>query len=390
MKKEMEENLNRYQGREHSYIKHFFLTRYLETAGFKTLQGRSRIFNFVDAFAGPWQVKDTDELSDASFDQALRRLESVRVYLGRRGMCGLKIRLFLCEKRTEAVLELNRYAKRNSQVEIRIFPGRFENNLRSISAECGDAFTFTFIDPTGWNIRSEPILEFLRILRGEFLLNFMSDHVNRHAEYPKIARSIGRFLAEPEWENDFHNLSSNWSNERRILELLKRRIKETGAATYVPDFPILKPQEERTKMRLVLGTHSLKGLEVFRDVQEKVEQEQIKTRRKIQEEKEKQIRLFPGTMDVEIQQDLAGVGSSRFRQEAEDAVTCLLSREESLRYGDIWPHVIERISMRQIHVKGLIRDMRDRGIVEYELPQRKRTLQPETRVSLVRDMAGDE
>ena len=124
-----------------------------------------------------------------------------------------------------------------------------------------------------------------RKLRGEFLLNFMSEHVNRHAEYPKIARSIGRFLADPSWESDFYGLPGDWSNERRILELLKRRLKQTRAATYVPDFPILKPQEERIKMRLVLGTHSPKGREGFRDVQEKVEHEQTETRRRLQEEK---------------------------------------------------------------------------------------------------------
>ena len=80
-----------YSGREQSYIKHQFLTQYLRDAAFKTLQGRSPIFNFVDAFAGPWNVSNED-YSDASFSQALRTLEAVRSELVRIGRNNLKIR----------------------------------------------------------------------------------------------------------------------------------------------------------------------------------------------------------------------------------------------------------------------------------------------------------
>ncbi|QNP42878.1 hypothetical protein H9L15_12585 [Sphingomonas daechungensis] len=48
----MAAQLEQYQGREQSFIKHEFLTQYLQTAAYKTLQGRSSTFNFVDAFAG--------------------------------------------------------------------------------------------------------------------------------------------------------------------------------------------------------------------------------------------------------------------------------------------------------------------------------------------------
>lgn len=49
----MPPEIERYRGREQSYIKHLFLNKYLEAAAFKLLQSRSRTFNFVDAFAGP-------------------------------------------------------------------------------------------------------------------------------------------------------------------------------------------------------------------------------------------------------------------------------------------------------------------------------------------------
>ena len=31
----------------------------------------------------------------------------------------------------------------------------------------------------------------------------MAEHVDRHAEYPMISDSIGRFLADPDWESEF-------------------------------------------------------------------------------------------------------------------------------------------------------------------------------------------
>lgn len=190
-------NPNSYVGRQQSFIKHVFLTKYLQAAAYKILQGPTPIFNFVDAFAGPWRVSDDANYSDASFDQALQTLEAVRVDLGKRGVVGLKIRFCFCEKRAQAVNELRRYAEQNRKFEIHVFHGSFEDHLDGIASVCRGGFTFTFIDPTGWNIRSEPVFQFLQAQGGEFLLNFMAEHVNRHAEYPKVAASFGRFLADP-------------------------------------------------------------------------------------------------------------------------------------------------------------------------------------------------
>ena len=169
---DMKSELDRYHGREQSFIKHLFLTQYLQAAAYKTLQGRSSVFNFVDAFAGPWRVSDEGNYSDASFDQALRTLESVRANLGRGGVAGLKVRFCLCEKRAEAVAELRRYAEQKRSLEIHVFHGSFEDSLDQIAGACRDGFTFTFIDPTGWDIRSEPVLRFLRPLSNpEMSLN---------------------------------------------------------------------------------------------------------------------------------------------------------------------------------------------------------------------------
>ena len=370
-----------YRGREQSYIKHQFLTQYLQVAAYKTLQGRSTTFNFVDAFAGPWRVSDND-YSDASFDQALRTLEAVRAHLGKTGIGGLKIRFCFCERQAEAFARLQKYAASHGRFEIHVFHGSFEDHLVDIATVCRHGFTFSFIDPTGWNVRSQPVLEFLKDQGGEFLLNFMAEHVNRHAEYSKVAASFGRFLADPDWSEEFGGLPSGWSNEQRVLNLLKRKIKKTGAATYVPDFPILKPREQRVKMRLLLGTHSAKGLEVFRNVQEKVEKQEIETRNQLRNEGQGQVSLFTDDEVAAMQQKAAGIGCPAFLREAEDRIVAKLSEVGTQTFSAIAVHVLEEVPIRLPQIKKLVNDMRDRHVLNFDLPPRKRVPQDVTTISL--------
>ena len=51
-------------------------------------------------------------------------------------------------------------------------------------------------------------------------------------------------------------------------------------------------------MRLLFGTHSARGVEVFRDVQEKVERTEIETRSDLLESRSRQTTLFPDDMVV--------------------------------------------------------------------------------------------
>ncbi|WP_428097977.1 three-Cys-motif partner protein TcmP [Candidatus Rariloculus sp.] len=374
--------LDPYKGREQSYVKHFFLTEYLKDAAYKILQGRSPIFNFVDAYAGPWRVSDTENLSDASFDQALQTLEAVRARLGASGKAGLKIRFFFCETRRDAVEELRRYAKQKRRFQIEIFEGSFESNLDNISAACRDGFTFTFIDPSGWNVHLQAVLGFLREQKGEFLLNFMAENINRHADYSVVAKSFGRFLADENWDREFRNLPSDWNNETRIMHLLKNRIKEAGVATYLPEMPILKPLQERVKMRLILGTHKKEGLEVFRNVQARVEREQTAARQQLRNQEQPQASLFSNEELALFEQKLAGVGCPEYKKQAERMIMDILAAQPAAKYGLVACKVLEEIPMRRTHVNQLARGMKQRGIITYDLPPRKQVPKDNTEISL--------
>ena len=296
-----------YQGREQSFIKHLFLNKYLESAAYKLFQGRSPVFNFADAFAGPWRVSDTNKFSDASFSQAIETLDAVRRSLLDMGRPGLKVRFRFCERNSASVAKLQQFASQKPEFDIQVFSGAFEENLDGIRSACRDGFTFTFIDPTGWNVESSKVFDFLRALNGEFLFNFMAEEVNRHAGWDGVAESVGRFLADPAWRAAFEAMSEG-SNETKILQLLKTKMKEARVATYLTDMAIRKPREDRIKMRLILGTHSGFGVEVFRTVQEKVEKEAVRTRHIIQTEESGQPQLFPEDQIIAFEADRDGVG----------------------------------------------------------------------------------
>jgi three-Cys-motif partner protein len=375
----MPPQIEHYQGREQSFIKHLFLNKYLEAAAYKLLQRRSPVFNFVDAFAGPWRVSDTNKYSDASFSQAIETLEGVRRSLFQLGQPGLKVRFRFCERNAASVVKLKEFAAQKPAFDIQVFSGPFEENLDGIRAACRDGFTFTFIDPTGWNVESGKVFDFLRNLNGEFLFNFMAEEVNRHAGWDGVAESVGRFLADPTWRASFEAMPEG-SNETKILQLLKTRMKEARVATYLTDMSIRKPREDRIKMRLILGTHSGFGVEVFRTVQEKVEKEAVRTRHIIQTEESGQPQLFPEDQIIAFETDRDGVGCAAYMGWATELLLRIVTQRPGIAFGILTSQVMEHVPVRTTHLNKIAATSRKAGLLRYDLPRGKRTPVPDTKL----------
>lgn len=373
--------IENYEGREQSFIKHQFLTKYLESAAYKTMQGHSPIFNFVDAFAGPWSVSDENDYSDASFHQAIKTLETVRSSLGRMGKSGLKIRFCFCEKNKSSFEKLSEYCKQKNEFEIHVFHGSFEEHLDNIAKVCSDGFTFTFIDPTGWDIDSARIFSFLRKRGGESLINFMSNDINRFPNFEKVAAAYGRLLADPSWKTDFDNLPETWKNEEKILFLFKKKIKSSNVAKFVPDIIIQDRIHDRIKMRLVLTTFSSKGLELFRDVQEKVEKQEMAIRDQTKNKSNQQVALFNEDIFAQMQQDEFGVGCASNKSKARKAIVIILQKNKKIKFQKLSNLLIEKYPLRTKHVKEILSDMKDSNLLFYELPKGRRVPQPNTVIS---------
>lgn len=380
----MDEAADPYLGREHSKIKHLFLAEYLKSASFKVLQGigAARTCTYVDGFAGPWSVADENECTDSSFDYAVRILLDTRTALEKAGRSAPKLRFLLCERDPDAFQKLKAYAAKKVGLEIgleiEVFAGDFEDNLDAIRARC-EGFTFSFIDPKGWNLRSAEIASFLASVRGDFLLNFMEHPVSRHNSYEKVRASFARLLDDAEWHLKIDTAHNALPRETQILALLKKRLKAQAAAKYMPDFPILKPSVNRVQMRLVLGTHHFKGVEVFRTVEDKLQQVQLTLRRNVSEGGA--MLLLSDDQMNQVELGKAGVGSVANRAAASTMCRELMSSiDGEVTLENLAARVMEAIPLRLTHMKDVATGLRNDGFLTFQLQGTARKPSEETKI----------
>ncbi len=136
-----------YKGKEQTYLKHFFLEKYLERVTFNIGYSREE-FVYVDGFSGPWRASGED-LSDTSFSIALDRLKYVQEGLAAQNKHPV-IRAFFVEKDPSRFTALERAVKEyKGSIKAVPFPGTFQDNIPKILEVTKSAFAFFFIDPTG-------------------------------------------------------------------------------------------------------------------------------------------------------------------------------------------------------------------------------------------------
>ena len=165
-----------YRGREQTYLKHFFLERYLERVAYVIGYSHPE-FVYVDGFSGPWKSED-EQFADTSFMIAIEKLREVRDGLARAGKRP-RVRCLFVEKDRTAFKELEGAISEVADIEVKALHGTFESVIPDIPSFVGRSFSLVFIDPTGWTgfglSTIQPILQ----LKGEVLVNFMFDYVNR-------------------------------------------------------------------------------------------------------------------------------------------------------------------------------------------------------------------
>lgn len=130
-------------------------------------------------------------------------------------------------------------------------------------------------------------------------------------------------------------------------------------------------------MRLILGTHSRKGVEVFRDVHGKVELSEIQTRNTISRSETGQLGLWSQAEESVNQQRAVGVGSACQQAAARRLISGALANGAA-RFDDIAVLVMEQCAMRLTSTKDLLVAMRKEGIVAFDLLGRTKKPQPET------------
>lgn len=327
-----------YKGREQTYLKHFFLERYLETVAYHIGYFQPE-FVYVDCFAGPWRAEH-EELGDTSIRISLERLNKVREGLAQQNKYPT-IRAVFIEKAPTAFSTLKQLLKTHSgHVKAVALFGSFEENLDNIVAEIGGAFGFVFVDPTGWTgFTMENLRPILRKLKGEVMVNFMFDFINRFLNFQNAANeeSLDRCFGTGSWRK----IRDAQDREAALVELYVEQIRAAGDFRYATYTRILKPLHERAYFHLVYATRNPKGIEKFRDVEKQVATEQDLVRDRVQREHREsksgqpEFNFFVDDLSNNLQDD-----RDRQLTRARDKIRQIVAKQP-ISYESLQPQILE-------------------------------------------------
>ena len=376
-----------YRGREQTYVKHVFLDRYLERVALVTLaSGGWTRFAYVDGYSGPWQSQgETSE--DTSVFIALAKLQQVRQAVAQIGKEIQTSALFI-ERNPGAYQNLEKLLETFPDANARSINGEFQQHIDDVVQFIGSSFSLTFIDPTGWNIdlvALQPLLEG----RGEVLINFMYDFVNRQIDNldPNIQGQLTLLFGGSRWREDIlDRIESGVPREVAILNVFMSRLKAIGSYPYVTYTSILKPEADRTYFHLVYATRHWRGLEEFRKAEQGATEEQERVRFDIRQNARAQrsgmedmFATSGGDTESRRLLDRRVANLARARRE----IDALLSERRQLAACDVWAAalVIPLVTIKD--AKKILINLVNEGRVSVELRERQRGPGANTLVRLV-------
>lgn len=363
-----------YRKREQTYLKHFFLERYLERVAY-VIGNRHPAFVYVDGFSGPWQSQD-ERFEDTSFVIAIKKLKDVRDGLAKAGKHP-RIRCLFIEKDETAFKALSEAIRNVTDLDVKPLHGTFEALIPEILRFVGSSFSLVFIDPTGWKgFGMRTIAPILQHDPGEVIVNFMYDYINRFLERPsrEIEASFDTFFGGSEWR---FTTGTSIERESAIIQVYQEGLRTVGNFKYVTSTRILKPLADRSYYHLVYGTRHPKGLIEFRSVEKKFvdEQERVRSdaKRTRRVERSGQHELF-GSAEFSNSQLFQEDRAARLRA-ADGTFRKMLRGRRRILYDDVLGVLLEMPLVWESDVKDMIDAMRRCGELEVEgLKPRERTV----------------
>ncbi|NQV47108.1 MAG: three-Cys-motif partner protein TcmP [Rhodospirillaceae bacterium] len=362
-----------YKGREQTYVKHIFLENYIVRVAYNILSFRDD-FVFVDGFSGPWKSKD-ESLEDTSFGRATSKLIKIQRGLLEEGNAKI-IRCLFIENNKHRFENLDAAVTSLDEIKARAIHGDFEDQIPEIVKYIGNSFSLVFIDPTGWkgfgleNIK--PILS----LKGEVIINFMFDHINRFMNHPRpeTAETYDQLFGGKGWFSEFQALiDAGVEREEAVLTVYKTRLKKMGGYKYVTSTRIKHPSNNRTYFHLVYATRHPKGIIEFRDVEKKSSNIQEQVRDVLKQENIIKKRQQATGMD-----DLLGVveqdgNNAAFEAEranrlaqAKERLCLVLQSNKMISAEELQGEILETPLIRKSDLNEWIHTLRELGIVKVE------------------------
>jgi len=351
-----------YTEREQSGIKHFALQHYLEAAT-RIIGSRWNGFSYVDCCAGPWESRSKD-FGDTSFGIAVKVLKESNISLRSRGK-NPRFRALLIEKEPKAYSQLSAFAATASDEYLRVESRNWD--FRTHTSEIvqfvanPQSFGFIFVDPTGWTPAEIGGLEpLLRIQPGEVLINFMSSFILRFLNDEKT--NMDEILG-----SDYRQLRTLCHEEkedeavRRYCELIKKQ----GEFRYVCALPVMKPDQDAIHFYLIYGTRNEKGVEVFKHVEKKTEEETALVRALRQQKQRTTIDLFSADVLYKREERYRRL-AARSRLDPRRALERLLSGHRSVSYDDCWAEALQFPTVYESDLRDWLKSSEESGAIRID------------------------
>lgn len=382
-----------YIGREQTFAKHIFLEKYLERLSYNILSFRDE-FVYVDGFSGPWESKG-DSYADTSFAIALKKLAEVKK--GAESAFGKpkKISCLFIEKDPKVFAELDAFAKNNKPegIEIQVINGDFENLIGDIQKFVGKSFAFIFIDPTGWTGYAYEKIKPLFQQKGEFLINFMYNYINRFIEDQRdnIKAGFNDLFGAGNWEAELGASYASMdfmTQERTVVELYCKKLRSISntlkwAVTYTP---ISHPVKDRSWFYLIYATTHVKGLKEFHKAEDSLLEEYGEIRKEALHIKKTsrsgQAELFGHEVETPKALPLE-LTKHESEKKGQEMLLNLLKASKRLTYSALAFEILQIPLVNEKLFKTWLNEMRSKGLIVAEGLQPKEHPKDTTVIALV-------
>lgn len=118
--------------------------------------------------------------------------------------------------------------------------------------------TLFFIDPFGYDLIMANMSNLMVYSGSEILINFMYDHMNRFLSIEDYDEQRDAYFGCNDWKNALE--LSGTKREEFLVELYKRKLKETTKAKFVFAYRFCFPDKRQTYYYLVHATNDIQGI----------------------------------------------------------------------------------------------------------------------------------
>lgn len=358
-----------YRDRGPALVKHTFILRYLPTLIAK-IASRYDEFVYIDLFAGPWGERTTD-LSDTACGIALHAMRGGKSVWKRNGR-SVKMTAHLVDLSELAIEKQKALIDRYPDIKVHQHHGRAEDKLSGILDSIPDgAFCFGFIDPKG----VPDVRRFQRLIERpntEVFLNFMYEFANRFAgtERMPTLEWLTNDTERDGFREEIRGLAGQ-AREDRLTNQARSALTRMGKYKFSAGITVDEEDADRCLYKLIFLSRHQQGIQVFRDAQRAALQMQAmnRTGRKTyrREQKTGMDDLFRATEPINPgERSAREIRNGVLEGEAFAFELIKNAAAKGIRWGDLWPKVLEEKVITHSDLGSAIVGFRESGKVKID------------------------